>query len=253
MTRPRDEWRYANPPVIETVLGVAFEPLPGWGAGHFGLYWASIRGDYPNCKVQPPLPSPSAPVDELTLFPGFVRCWFVNNDETGLLQVQRDRFIRNWKKQEGSGGYPHYETTRPLFEQDWVNFTAFLAQEGLGPPKVSECEVTYVNHIPREAGAFSEVFVGWSGEEVQGTETTGLAVRYPMPEEKGVVSLQVQPAARGDQKPVYQYVITAKGRPASSSLADIVAWFDRGRQSVRRAFKGFTTPRMHKLWGEKEP
>lgn len=35
--------KYANPPVVETVLGVQFPELRGFKSVHFGLYWEADR------------------------------------------------------------------------------------------------------------------------------------------------------------------------------------------------------------------
>ena len=47
------------------------------------------------------------------------RFWFVNESGNELVQVQRDRFIRNWRKTEGQPGYPSYDNLREAFADDW--------------------------------------------------------------------------------------------------------------------------------------
>lgn len=47
--------KFLAPPLIETVLGVEFEPLSSWDIPHYGLFWQSIRQEYQNCIAKPPL------------------------------------------------------------------------------------------------------------------------------------------------------------------------------------------------------
>ena len=37
---------FANPPIIELVLGVQFSPLTKLTAGHFGLFWKELGEDW---------------------------------------------------------------------------------------------------------------------------------------------------------------------------------------------------------------
>jgi hypothetical protein len=47
---------YETPPVVETVLGVQFERLPGFKNGHLGAFWKSLpRGEWPTVSDAPPL------------------------------------------------------------------------------------------------------------------------------------------------------------------------------------------------------
>src|ERR1017187_6649118 len=94
---------YDDPPVVETVLGVQFAPLQGWGVPHFGLFWNEIKNEYPNFNVQPPLPgdvgigsrldggSPTGPQIQFTAGTP-VRCWFFDPSRPRLIQLQNDRF-----------------------------------------------------------------------------------------------------------------------------------------------------------------
>src|SRR4051812_26322819 len=48
---------YDKPPVVETVMGIQFEPVPGFTNGHLGLFWARLGGrkGWPTAKDVPPL------------------------------------------------------------------------------------------------------------------------------------------------------------------------------------------------------
>lgn len=260
---------FRNPPVIETILGVQFVPLRGLTLPHIGLYWTEIRHRYPGHEVKPPLspvvedfsfpPAPAKLGVEISEEPD-ARFWFIDETSTQLIQIQRDRFIRNWRKGEPPHDpYPRYDDLKPLFEQDWSNFVSFLERERLGTPEVNQCEVTYINHI--------EMGVGWDSlgdahrvltmlkpqeqrEYLPEPEMVITSARYVMPEQRGRLHVATQPAIRRqDGRLVLQLTLTARGRPLSSRLEDIVAWFDLGHDWIVHGFVDLTTPAMHQIWG----
>jgi uncharacterized protein (TIGR04255 family) len=148
------EIHYRHPPVIETLLSVQFLPLRGLSLAYLGLFWSEIRRDYPQQQVKPPLPQfieefPPAPIAaqiEVTSEPD-ARFWYISETNTELVQVQRDRFIRNWRREDTEVDYPRYRLLRPKFEHDWNRFVQFLEREGIGHPQVNQCEISYINHI----------------------------------------------------------------------------------------------------------
>src|SRR4051794_17684467 len=84
---------YDDPPVVETVLGVQFAPLQGWGVPHYGLFWTEIKSEYPSFQIQDPVPKdvnfslglemrPSARLEFSAGAP--VRCWFFDETRTRL-------------------------------------------------------------------------------------------------------------------------------------------------------------------------
>lgn len=262
---------YEHPPVVETYLSVQFTPLAQFSIPHFGLFWAKIREDYPTVQVQPPLgpvieqfgaglfAQPKLGVEVMTV--PEVRCWFVEKSGAVLTQVQNDRFIHNWRKQKPEDVYVHYDKIKPSFTTEWVKFFEFLEEAGIGKPEVNQCEMSYVNHIELGAGwtSFGElekVIAPWSGEYT-GTflpkpESVNIGVRYLLPDQKGRLHIEVQPAIRQkDAKEILQLNITARGKPESSDLSHILEWLDLGHDWIVRGFTDFTTDIMHREWGIK--
>ena len=95
--------KYENPPVIELVCGILFEPLQKFVTPHFGLLWDKFKDEYPIPKDVAPLPpvvetfensSATSRVrwEEFTLSP---RIWLERQDGIGLIQIQKDRFLHN--------------------------------------------------------------------------------------------------------------------------------------------------------------
>jgi len=257
--------RFKNPPVIETLLSVQFVPLPRLDLPYLGLFWSEIRSSYPRQEVKPPLPSvveefplvPKGPMIQVSSEPD-ARFWYINPDGTELIQVQRDRFIRNWRWTETGRSYPGYQTLRPRFEQDWATFIRFLERESLGMPEVNQCEVTYINHI--ELGAVWRSFGDPSpilrlvapperGEFLPDPEMVLVSATYAMPNQRGRTHVAAQPALRRlDGKEVLQLTLTARGKPHSSNVDDLIKWFNDGHDWIVNGFVDITTARIQKVW-----
>ena len=161
---------FDNPPVVETVLSVQFERLAAMRSVHFGLFWQRVKDEFPNTQEHPALAPvmelPDEPVTQVQLrfetretYP-LPRAWLLNSGGSEVMQIQDDRFIKNWRKAAPNAEYPHYTPViKPAFNRDFERFRTFVADEKLGEIKVTQCEVTYVSHII--AGE------GWSkGDEI---------------------------------------------------------------------------------------
>lgn len=266
--RPLPE--FDNPPVSEVALSVQFQPLAGWRGPHAGLYWARIAADYPDTEVHPAIGTqierfgPDFWQTLTTRFevadPDLARFWFLARPPTHLVQVQRDRFIVNWRKVQGDEDYPRYERIiRPRFVQEWNRFKAFVSELQLGEIDVRQCEVTYVNDVPQGQGwesiaginhVLSIVAPQQSGQFLPPMETVALSGSFEMPDERGRLHFNVQHRLRtSDQKEVVQLRLTARGRPNSSSDAEILAWMDLGRKWIVQGFVDMTASEAQRLWG----
>ena len=264
---------FETPPVSEVALSVAFSPLEKWRSPHGGLYWGRISKDYPNTEVQAPLPSQIENFEERALFqrPGFHvelanpdinRFWFLAEPATKLIQVQRDRFIINWRKVKGDETYPRYlNEMRPRFEREWKDFKNFVAEHDIGDISVQQCELTYVNDILKGEGwdSFEDslrLFAPWWKDGSDGflptLETLSVAGSFQLPDQAGRLHFNMQHAKRGiDEKETIKLRLVARGRPASGDDGDILAWMDLGHEWIVRGFTDLTSSYAHKLWGRK--
>ncbi len=271
MSRPEHLPDFDNPPVVETVLSVQFEPLPLLQAAHLGLLWNEYRATFPKTEERPPLEPvieqfPESPAIRVGLkFQALEsmpipRIWFTNEQEGEMIQVQNDRFIKNWRKAGDSHRYPHYDdTVRPHFDRDFAIFRAFLEQNQLGTPRVNQCEVTYVNHVLAgegwaHYGEVDKIFTFWRAVAPMPPgppEDVRLHTRFVIPgvdgQPIGRLHVDVQPGVRtSDTHPMYVLHLTARGQ-----AGDGVEFFDVGREWIVATFKTLTTETMHKIWGIK--
>ena len=244
-TRPEDLPNFGNPPVVETVLSAQFEPLRGISTAHLGLLWNEFCGGFPRTEDQAALPPfveefPESPRARLGLQlqaferPPVPRMWFVNERGNEMIQVQADRFIRNWRKEGEGEQYPRYERVRSSFQRDFDVFQRFLRDRNLGEPKINQSEVSYVNHIIagegwQTFGDFDKVFTvlvtpsdraAQAGQIPGRAEDVRIQSRFVIPDSEGKpvgrLHVDIQPALRTtDNKPMYLFHLTARGQLGS--------------------------------------
>jgi uncharacterized protein (TIGR04255 family) len=260
---------FDDPPVVETVLGVEFASLSKWSVPYFGLFWNTIRDEYPRFEVRPPLDQQEERFgdEKKTLaFQGLsiellnqprVRCWFHETDERRMLQVQQDRFVHNWRKQGAPDVYPRYERIRSIFEREWQRFTQFVDDEGLGPISLTHCEVSYVNHLEqgREWQTLQDlhrvltICGDFQRTHLPALEGVQMVASFAKDQENTRLRVTLQHAIRNrDLREILQLTLSARGRPTGASSNDILAWMDSARAWVVQAFADVTTTDMHRIW-----
>lgn len=262
---------FENPPVIETVLSVQFDTLQALSTVHFGLFWQKVRDRFPATQDHPALSPVIERPQDSTLVPRMrfeamdslvpQRLWLLNETNTEMIQLQNDRFIKNWRSMDGNRKYPRYAASiKPAFKQNFKEFQDFVATQGLGEVKINQCEVTYVNHIVAGEGwsgweDIGNVFTFWKDTPSQQypgkAEDYSFRARYPIfgsnKEWIGRLHVEIQPARRiTDNKQMYAMSLTARGMCGKD-----FDFFDIGHESIVKSFKNLTTPNMHRIWEER--
>jgi uncharacterized protein (TIGR04255 family) len=261
---------FETPPLTEVVLGVQFEPLK-LTAPHIGVFWTKVRDRFPVVRQVPAL----EPVTEifgvkavmpqasfrLMNEPETPRCWLIDRSGSQLIQVQPDRLIHNWRKVEGEGVYPRYESIRAAFAEELQSFEEFVTAEQLGGLKPTQCEVTYINHVKKadvweDFGQAHRVFRVWAPspqelallpEDVR--FSTRFVIRDDAGKPAGRLHVEVQPGyQRTDEAEVFAFTLTARGLPEGDGIDGVMRFLDRGRLSIVRTFDALTTPEMHRVW-----
>jgi len=263
--RPADLPEYDRPAVNETVMGVDFAPLRGWNVTHYGLLFKRFEERYPNVQTQPPLvqqiedfgastPAPQQPF-EFSVGSGAMdtRCWFIDQSDTELLQVQADRFLRNWR-QRSNAQYPRYIKVRKDFAEDWERYLGFLRDHRLGEPEVRQVELSYINLI--ESTHLHDVLSSWR-ERAEGAflptpERGSMTLSFRVPSKPMRFHVAVQPVVRvSDGKEVLQMTLTVRGVMQSPAGKDLLAWFDEAHTWAVKGFDELTTTKMHQEWGKR--
>ncbi len=267
MASPADLPKYGNPPVVELVCGILFESLNKFLAPHIGLLWENFKTEYPNIRQMMPLaplkegfdatPSMVGPLsDDFPLHP---RVWFETRDGTGLIQVQRDRFLYNWKKVKPDDEYLHYDYVIRQFKNCLSQFESFLHDKELGEIKPIQYELTYVNHIPKGQGWYNLNEVGtvfpdisWrNGANRFLTELEGLNAQasFRLPERQGRLHAAIRYGIRQPDQPILLLDLTCRGIGEDRSHLAMWEWFDLAHQWIVRGFTDLTSAEMQKsIW-----
>jgi uncharacterized protein (TIGR04255 family) len=259
--------KFAKPPVVEVALSVQFDRLDITTA-HLGLIWQMYRSRFPTIQEKPEL----EPVIERfglpkKMVPGvrfevgampIPRYWFVDASGNELVQVQRDRFIRNWRKTEGGPDYPSYERLRKSFVEDWKLFTQFVIDEVKVTVNPNQCEVTYVNILEDMQSSPLPRVLAWvsgkcSDDYLGEPEDAELTLRYVLKDDDdhpwGRLHVAATPAIKAsDNNPVVRLSLTARGAPLRKDSNAALEWLDKGHEAVVRGFASITTKEMHSIW-----
>jgi uncharacterized protein (TIGR04255 family) len=191
-----------------------------------------------------------------------VRLWFQNESGTELLQVQPDRFVRNWRKQEDSDEYPRYKRLRELFQEDFNAFCHLVDSQKWGAIEPNQCEVTYVNIIPSREGSNGHSDLGqvltvfqnhYSDNYLGRPEEAAITMQYILNgddgEPVGRLYVAANPVFRvPDDQPAIRLTLTARGKPQGDGIDGVFGFLDRGHEAIVRGFASITTEEMHETW-----
>jgi len=254
---------YKSPPVIEVVCGINFNNIKDFKAVHFGLFWQKIRGDFPKCQHASPLGFPPKPPDlDVDLefpFP-LPRLWFINEKENGLIQLQNNRFLYNWRKILPEESYPRYQMVINPFRTNLDIFKTFLEEESLGSINPIECELTYVNHILKGEGWESAVDIhgvlsdlDWRSDVerfLPEPRNLGWKATFALPEDSGRLYVQLEQKIRQlDKKPLFILQLIARGLGADKSEDAIWNWFDLAHKWIVCGFTDLTNAKIQtEIW-----
>jgi uncharacterized protein (TIGR04255 family) len=265
---------YANPPVIETILGVQFDPLAKLKNAHLALFWDSLnRSEWPNIvEAQPVEPqferfadggewvTRAVQLQVLKNLPN--RLQIKNRVLDRLVQVQNGRLIFNWLGLTGSS-YPHYENVREEFANAFRKFQKFLEAEALGELRANQWEVTYLNHIPK--GTVWKSSADWGfflplgavptiPDVIKGESFNG-EWHFVIPERRGRLHISWQHSKRKEPAEVEVVVLnlTARGplEPSNSDEKSVFDGLDLGHATIVRTFHDLMSSDANAYWGLK--
>jgi uncharacterized protein (TIGR04255 family) len=266
---------FSDPPLQEVAISAQFEPLQRLVVPEIGRLWQHYGSKYHHVEQHPPLPSKierigvrppliRKPTLRLVDGPVLPRVWFLSEDKRELIQIQQDRFIRNWRKLGKDDDYPRYDDhIRPEFLSDLQDFANFVSENSIGDIVPNQCEVTYSNLIVSgecwETHAdIGEVFTAWSREYARTSryelEDARFSIRHlikaPDGDFLGRLYITTEPTFIDiEGTPGFRLDLVARGRPLSSDLEGIMGFLDLGREHIVRAFADVTRPDLHRVWG----
>jgi uncharacterized protein (TIGR04255 family) len=264
---------FANPPIVELILGAQFSALTKLRAGHFGKFWNELGSDWTDPEDGPlledhfelfdyPKWSSSAGLQlrlEPIRLPGRFLLGHKNKDR--LLQIQATRFHLNWRKREDF--YPSYKRLVAEFENMFARFAAFAEKAGLGELALNQWELTYIDAFPKEEywhtpADWSTFLPGLFGKLFP-TDELGIRLEYRASQwsyeiqpKRGRLHITAHPGCVGeDKQDALLLVITARGPIGKGGAANLRAGLDLGHDAAIRAFLRVTSEEAKERWRQK--
>jgi uncharacterized protein (TIGR04255 family) len=274
--RPIDLPDYSEPPVTEVVVGVQFNTIDRFITAHVGRLWELFKDEFNEAEEHPPVMPTFETFGQITpmlsglvfgvppLF-GMQRSFFINGDKTQILQIQKDRFLHNWRKIGDATSYPRFERILETFRDGLERFISFIAQSQLGIFEPNQCEVTYINQVPVLPGErpytamtrlFDSVVAHPESKQLGLPEDARLLMRYVITNSRGIpvgrLVVSAEPAKRISGDDIIQLSLTARGVPTPADVDGVLAFLQEGRAHIVHGFTSLTAPDMHATWGRKQ-
>ncbi len=261
---------YDHPPINEVVCGIHFERLDGLLNPYLGMLWDKYKPEYAHCQeVSPLVPiiesfdSPSTQGAVFLDVQPLPRTWFVHSNENAIIQVQRDRFLHNWREMRPEDIYPRYPKIIGMFRGQLSRFMDFLQEYNLGVVKPLQYEMTYINLIMQGEGweTFSDIGKVFSNFTWPAAENSSLPLpdsinwntSFPLPNRAGRVHARIQSGtSRSDRRPLFRFELTARGIGEYTALKTMDEWFDLAHEWLVLGFAELTDLQIQKtIWRRK--
>ena len=238
-------------PLTEVVFGVGFDPS-NFTSVHYGLYWQTIRNDFPSDPLDRP---PLGEIELLRALPPLRRVWFESEDKNQLIQLQSDRFYYNWRRQPSTTKYPHYEDIYPKFLKEWARFQDWWLKEFSSPMQSNRYELTYLNQIDERFGwkeakdhqnIFNIISESWNKLPLQIDGFRG-DIKFILPQERGDLVVSIDEGANPTGgSPFVVLNLTAR---SNDTDIDIEQWFGSAHESIVETFASLLSQKSKEQWG----
>ena len=262
---------FARPPVDEVVLSVQFDRLNALLAPHLGEMWQEFKKNgFVHIKEQPPVvptvekfPNPTGDTQLHISNTDLARIWFIHEDDSRLIQVQRDRFTFNWRKTESSPRYPGFSAIFEEFEGFYNRFRQVIEKQRIGDITPLQYELTYIDQLFHgdgwdtldDIGKIYNLFVDsrqsdsfWSC-----AESMILRALFPVQDLHGRLHLTISSRVKmPEQRQTLQTDFTMRGFPENVEYCAMIAWFKAARNQIREKFTSmFTEDIQTQVWERK--
>lgn len=254
---------FDDPPVVEVALGVQFRPLFSLRPIELSKLREAWRTDYPKVNELPPLPptveAPTRGVPNVQFMVGPAmptRLWFVNDDQSELVQVQHDRLHVNWRQTGAMPKYPRYPRVRHLFEQRFTDLASFTEGADIGTLAITQAEVSYINAIDatdEQLGQLDRVLGNWHAPSTHlgVPEQTRVVLVFLVPgvgEPPVRMFVTIDPSKRPDGRTALLLTLTVRGAPTGAALKNALEFMDQAHIHIVQSFAELTPEAMHTLW-----
>lgn len=260
---------FVKPPVEEVVLSILFQSLDRLLAPHLGEIWQEFKKDgFTRVMEQPPVmptmetfPNPSQGAQFHINVPDLPRIWFIHENDSQILQVQRDRFTFNWRKTKSGQKYPGFSAIFDSFEGFYNRFYQTIKNMDIGLLTPVQYELTYIDQLPQgvgwntldDIGKIYNPFVDsqhldsfWSCADF-----VNLRVSFPVPNLHGRLHLAVGNRVKHLEQQTLQTDFTARGLPENTE-SEMSMWFKSAHDQILEKFTSiFTEDIQTRVWERK--
>ena len=263
---------FARPPVNEVVLSVLFKPFNRLLAPHLGEIWQEFKRDgFVHIMEQQPVPPTiekfSNSIEEPQLrignIPHLARIWFIHEDDSQIIQVQRDRFTFNWRKTESAPEYPGFAAIFEGFKEFYNRFTQVLEKQRIGEITPLQYELTYIDQLFHgdgwetldDIGKIYNLFVDFQQSDSFWSHAESMILRtsFPIEDLHGRLHLTISTRVKMPEKQqTLQTDFTVRGFPEDVKYDSMIIWFKAARDQIRERFSSMFTENIQtQIWGRK--
>jgi len=267
MNRPLPD--YDNPPVVETVLGLQFEPLPRMSNAHLGAFWKSLPPEWVAAEDAPSLEPQFENFTDAPNWGAFrfklssdlsSRVQLRNEANDRMVQIQNGRLHVNWLGHGGSE-YPRYNLVRDGVIDAFNRFSEFAMGADLGEIRANQWEVTYVNRI--EKGTVWETPNDWhffrllsDYRELNSVrlESFGGEWHFEIVDRLGRLHVHFRHIRRADAASEEAIVLTLTARGPAGQARNDTDWkegLDLGHKAIVTSFRDLMSDAANEYWGLK--
>ena len=172
------------------------------------------------------------------------------------MPFQQDRLLHNWRKVgDGTNEYPRFERMVERFEGELVQFERYVDSLASQTLQITQCEVTYINHIGGEADEplmVDDWLRPLSLQTPVQADDFSLTFRQVIydgeSKPQGRLTVDAMTAVKGDQTQLLVLNITVRGAPKEATIRSAMDFIGKGRELVVTRFAQLTTDAAHKRW-----
>ena len=251
--------KFKNPPINELVIGVYFSPpLAKLRAEHIGLFWSKIQERFPHSQNAAPIGRIEIGPDDIFPLPRF---WFLSEDDSTLIQIQKNAFLVNWRKREST--YPHYDNVKKEFDKNFGEFVNFLKTiVGIEDVFIDRCELSYINNISasdfyRGLADVKKIIPSFSFPDTGLKTLNGVNIKtsYKVTENTQL-TITIQNRVIKDEKKqereILYYELRTSGKLAEASKSEADRWFEKSHDIIGSCFMNMVSEDAQKTWELKE-
>lgn len=264
-SRPDGLPDFRSPPLNEVVMGVQFNPIPGYHQIYAGDVWRLFKDEFPNVEEHQALPPafetfgpPGGQAINFGLVTGgqHDRFWFLSQDRDELIQFQEDRLLHNWRKVLGNEKpYPRFEHISAKFEGELIALSDFfksLSREKFQGITFNQVELSYINHIDLEPwGDYSTwLKVCHFGSEMPDDVTMvwRRALYGPDGAPYGRLIVDARSAVHLKGNNIIVLNLTVRGSPETATVDGVMSFLREARETICKEFATITTDSAHRTW-----